>query len=460
MGLRASEEGKNKIKQAREDKGPNYNNAQCLEAASKQIAPDWSQDLLAKEIYPSGISEGTWKRFQAGKKPINDEAFKAYCQVLGLDWQDIFDYGWVGRNDVVTKLINQLQENHRLILITGITGIGKSALAEKLALELQSQYPEFQKFSLENSEQEPNFSSIVIQILTTIKGINLPQETNNPESLLQWLVNYICTHKCLLIIDSLEYTLKGNEHTGWSNFKDVWWDKFFLALCTAESCQGRLILTSQEMPVQLEDMLLSNSNISCRESMRGFTNSETLNFFEKAGLEFDKNPEIITYLNRIGSAYEGHPLALKTIAGEILSPPFHGNIISYWKEYKAEIEAIEQAYRELILESEDDNFNLDCYSKKLREIVKQKIERTFKRLVQDVPNAYKLLCFGSVYRRPVPERYWLKYLDKNGLDRIQQEIALDALIDRFLIEIDNGYLRQHNLIRSTALEHLRNIRLN
>ncbi len=453
MPLRASEDGKEKIKQ----KKKNYNDAYWLNAAAKLITPDWPQDLLNQEIYPQGISLGTWKRYQAGKQPINDEAFQVYCEILGLDWQDIFDYGWIGRNDVVTKLISQLQNQHRLILLTGITGIGKSALAEKLALELQEQYSELQKYCLEDSQQEPNFSSIVTQIIAAVKGIHLPKEINNPENLVQWLVNYICTHECLLIIDSLECTLVGDEKTGWSNFKDVWWEKFFLALCAAESCQGRIILTSQEMPIQLEDILINNNNIFYHEYLRGFTTSEILKFFIKAGLKFENNTEISSYLNRIGAAYEGHPLALKTIAGEILSFPYHGNIATYWQDYRTEIEEIEQAYIDLNLESVNDKFKLDCYSKKLRAIVKYKIERTFRRLAQDVPNAYKLLCYSSVYRRPVPERYWLKYLVKSGFTREQQEIALDALTDRFLVETDNSYLRQHNLIRSTALEHLRNI---
>jgi len=46
-------------------------------------------------------------------------------------------------------------------------------------------------------------------------------------------------------------------------------------------------------------------------------------------------------------------------------------------------------------------------------------------------------------------------------DREKQELALDALRDRFLVEEelidDEIHLRQHNLIRSVALEHLKKL---
>jgi hypothetical protein len=49
------------------------------------------------------------------------------------------------------------------------------------------------------------------------------------------------------------------------------------------------------------------------------------------------------YLIRISRAYEGHPLALRVITGEIGTRPFYGNIVAYWNRYGAEIEAVEEA---------------------------------------------------------------------------------------------------------------------
>lgn len=56
-----------------------------MEAASQILGTVWEET----GVLAPGVSEGTWKRFLAGKVPINAEAFKAYCQVLELDWTAI-----------------------------------------------------------------------------------------------------------------------------------------------------------------------------------------------------------------------------------------------------------------------------------------------------------------------------------------------------------------------------------
>ncbi len=455
MGLKASEEGKLMIKTRREALAWTFNDPKWLKAATKLLDPHWPEDLCFDDKYPNGISEGTLKRFQGGKKPIQNAIFKIYCQVLNLPWQDIAESSFVGRDNIVKKILNLLKTNHRLILLTGITGTGKTALAEKVIAELPENYTEKLKFSLETSEQEPNFANVTTQIISSLQKAILPAEINKPENMIVWLVDYLSNHECILLIDSLEFALQGDQNTGWSNFKDIWWEKFFLTFITAPNCHGKIIITSQEMPIQLEDILINYNSLSFHELVRGFTDLEMREFFHKQEIEFTENSEIADYLLRIGQAYEGHPLALKTIVGEMLNSPFNGDINKYWDEYESEIEAIEQAYQQIELESINDHLKLDCYSKKLREIVKQKIEKTFQRLKNDVPHAYKLLCFGSIYRRAVPKRYWFKNLSRRyGFNIENQETALDALINRYLIENNNNELRQHNLIRSIALEHL------
>uniref|UniRef100_A0ACD5GYV0 Uncharacterized protein n=1 Tax=Desertifilum tharense IPPAS B-1220 TaxID=1781255 RepID=A0ACD5GYV0_9CYAN len=198
------------------------------------------------------------------------------------------------------------------------------------------------------------------------------------------------------------------------------------------------------------------------QSLSGFSQSEQLDLFKRTGLNV--NPELPSthYLVRVGSAYEGHPLALWIIAGEIVNPPFNGNILAYWNQYSQEIEKIEQFPQQPEQELLGDNLKLDRYTRKLRGIVKQRIEKTFERLANEIPNAYILLCYCSVYRRPVPEKFYLKTLEKLELDEEQQQITVDVLRDRYLIEeniINNGlHLRQHNLIRSVASTHLKSWR--
>ncbi|MFO5494392.1 MAG: LuxR C-terminal-related transcriptional regulator, partial [Cuspidothrix sp.] len=52
----------------------------------------------------------------------------------------VYDSGWTGRNDLIINLTQLLQSSCRLLLLVGLTGIGKTALAERLTIELSSKF--------------------------------------------------------------------------------------------------------------------------------------------------------------------------------------------------------------------------------------------------------------------------------------------------------------------------------
>jgi WD40 repeat protein len=181
--LKASPQGLEHIKQARCEKGWATSDFRWIEAASEILGSSWVQN----GVLAVGISEGTWKRFLAGKYPINAEAFKAYCQVLGLNWEEVVEaadgFGeqrsqgakgaeeWQRKREEDNKSPHSLvspspyrlvdwgdapdvsifygretelstvkqwviQENCRLVTLLGMGGIGKTALSVKLAREI------------------------------------------------------------------------------------------------------------------------------------------------------------------------------------------------------------------------------------------------------------------------------------------------------------------------------------
>lgn len=88
--FKASEQGKAKIRQAREqitqEKGWAIDHPKWLEEASSFLP----QIKNGKSIISAAVSIGTWKRFLAGKA-IKLMNFKAFCQVLKLNWEEIVD---------------------------------------------------------------------------------------------------------------------------------------------------------------------------------------------------------------------------------------------------------------------------------------------------------------------------------------------------------------------------------
>jgi DNA polymerase III delta prime subunit len=479
VSVRVSEEGLKKVDQARKLKG-------------------W--EALACAWYSkANTTQATLKRFRE-RKFILQDTFISICKAVGVDWQEVvesnaipsekasnqskmthtdffaYDQYWVGRKDLIDELGKKLRNSCRMLILLGITGIGKTALAEKLAEELQDWFAQDweQKFIRANFDYEDkptDFASTAISWLDKL-GVVLSPEERKPEQLLARLIQYFSENQLLVLIDSLERLLTGNEAEGWGDFQDDYWKKFFLNLLSEPSCKSRLILTSQDCPVALfaEDRYASFKTLKV---LQGLSGDEQKKLFKIMKLQVDKNPENLSILLRIGKVYEGHPLALRTILGEIKNSPFDGNIQRYWEVYaRGEIEGVEKDIEEAQkgqTEGKDDRWQLDRYTKALRLKVRARLANTFERLKKDAFDAYILICTASIYRIPVQKEGWLMqfegfiedYLEQE-CDEERQEKALEQLRDRYLAEESFNYhnklvLGQHNLIRSITLEEQKNL---
>lgn len=467
--LIASREGAAKLQQARDKSGRTVDSPRWLEEASKLLISEWKPG----DYYAIGVNEASWRRFLYRTKPIKEEIFKAYCSVLGLSWEEVvevtaeqskvsltsffaLDDFWVGRTDLLKDLKNTLQASCRVLVLTGITGIGKTSLAERLATELQDDWLELCRINFDDEEKSSDFASVATELLIGWKEDISSDDRKNPQKLSNLLVKHLQESYCLLIFDSLEKILYGDETTGWNNFRDDWWKRFFNSVMASESFHSRIIVTSQDLPADIEEVGLRYKNFWCCRCLYGLTSNEQMELFRKTKITLEK--ESGSYLERIGVAYEGHPLALRVIAGEIIASPFYGNVLAYWKKYGHEIEEVEQSVEQERKDSSKDSFKLDRLTTSLQRVVKKLLERSFERLARDIFDAYLLLCHSSVYRHPVPDSWWLEHLSEMGISQNNQVIALTALRERYLIEEsiinDEVYLRQHNLIRSVSLTHL------
>lgn len=87
--LKASEEGLVKIRQARRERGSTIEDPRWLVEASQTLKSDrtWTE----AGPYADGVSLPTWRRFLQGQEPIKANAFKAFCTVLQLNWEEIVD---------------------------------------------------------------------------------------------------------------------------------------------------------------------------------------------------------------------------------------------------------------------------------------------------------------------------------------------------------------------------------
>jgi|694.fasta_scaffold53354_2 hypothetical protein len=445
------------------------------------IQRQWDKGQTKYDFFLSnGIRYADCEKFWTRQR-IDFKVFKDICTLARVDWREIvlddaeeeteqipyfsqFDAAWVGRNDLLSELLKKLNGSCRLLILEGITGIGKTALAECLADRLHVDFlnNNWQFFLLDRFDvdtKSTDFASAATRWLEEW-GETIPENGRQNEILTRRVLKKLKVNPYLIILDSFEFLLEGNEDEGWGQFKDSEWVTFFENFLDGD-CKSKIILTTQESPRQLNHKYKDTLWYSL--VLKGLSESEQVDLFQSLGLEVHSSETNRDYLLRIGSVYEGHPLALKIIAGEIREPRYRGNLSVYWEEHGEEIEKIEKALKEAnekgLVESKFDTWRLENFSKALRERVKKRIDLTFTRLKNESYNAYYLLCTSSLYRVAVNKAWWLEHLDDLDCDHGEKESAFDVLEDHFLVEWQDGsaLVRLHNLIRSLALKHLREL---
>jgi tetratricopeptide (TPR) repeat protein len=362
---------------------------------------------------------------------------------------------WVGRKAIIDACLPKLQGQARILWITGISGIGKTALGECLASQAWEGDPAFQWLYLKILEgQSPEFVSVAADLLAKLGEVDLdPQERNDPKRLMERLLRKLKISRYWLQVDSLEILLNSEQPTE-TEFVDHYWVTFLQRCLTEPNFASQLVLTAQALPsslAELEERYLNFFPVITLQGLLAHQQDEQqpnehLELFAKNGLSVDDISSI--HLRRIGQIYEGHPLVLQVIAKEILALPFDGNVATYWERYGNEFE---QVARELQAE----RVSPELYNQALQKRVRRRVELSLKRLPTD---AFDLLCRSSVYLRPVPETFWLSLLEEQTSQRRQQAYQIlneRALVEREGIHQNQFLIRQHNLVRAVAYELLK-----
>ncbi|HEY9638230.1 MAG TPA: hypothetical protein V6D14_32865 [Coleofasciculaceae cyanobacterium] len=266
------------------------------------------------------------------------------------------------------------------------------------------------------------------------------------------MISKLRSHPCLLLLDMVEEILELDDQGG-HQFIEPAFMKLLEQVIKAEEMPTRIILTSQDQPpIIAEGRYLERAHI---KRLKGLEESEALELFENWDVQIQTDVDLEN-IKRIIHVYEGHPLALRVIAGEIREPPYNGDVQAYWHEYGCEIEEAQRLKDVPEDKSRQDKPRIDRYSIGLIDLVKKRIDRTFTRLYQSDRLACLMLCQGAVYRRAVERQAWLMMICEYPYEA--QVLAFQTLQRRFLLEeecIERRVLyRLHSLIRRVAIDYL------
>lgn len=334
MSIKASTPGLARIKQARKDKGWNVDDPRWLEAASAVLGVNWETTSYLAE----GISEGTWKRFLAGKRPIKAEAFKAYSQVLGLNWQKISakdsvqNWGeapesgvFYGRATELTTLEKWLlNDKCRLVTLLGMGGIGKTALTVRFA---ESNQEQFQSIIWRSLRYLPRLEDFLDELILALSNQQPSDLSTDASTKLVQLINCFKKRRCLLVLDDFESVLWDGDiqeevpRSGTVSYRagyEIYGE--FIRRIGESQHQSTLILISREKPKEIAAI---EGKLPIRSlQLNGLQAIDAAEILKSKGLSGQERWATLINL------YRGNPLALNIVSATI-QELFNNNVAEF-----------------------------------------------------------------------------------------------------------------------------------
>lgn len=229
------------------------------------------------------------------------------------DWGEAPDVSTLqGRVAEIEKLSHWIIEDRcRLIALVGMGGMGKSALATKVAQLSQEQ---FQFVFWRSLRHRPPLETLLFDLVFFLS--HQQDVEAKPERLLYWLQ----THRCLVILDNQDTLLQAGDCAGYypsdfANYSDLF---RLLGESPHQSC---LLLTSRE----------KSAEVARLEDLNGWVRSLSVKGSQEASWAFIDSWHLVgtqTEKHQLCEFYRYNPLVLKMVAASIQNL-FDGQIASF-----------------------------------------------------------------------------------------------------------------------------------
>ncbi len=240
--------------------------------------------------------------------PIPPTATDTAPDGIHIDWGDAPDTAvFFGRQQELSTLAGWLTDDRcRLVAILGMGGIGKSALAAKLAHQVSDQFQTVIWRSLRNAPPPAELFAELIRFFSHNSELNPPDE---PRQAIGQILNYLRNGRILLILDNLETILHPKNP---NHYLDGYhWYGELIRQVGETGHQSCLLLTSREEPSQLSQG--KGPNLPVRTwDIDGLTEQDGRSILASKGLHGSESATT-ELINR----YAGNPLALKLVATTI-----------------------------------------------------------------------------------------------------------------------------------------------
>ncbi len=245
------------------------------------------------------------------------------------DWDGAPDVSFfLGRAAELATLKHWIQSDRcRLVMLLGISGIGKTWLATKLAKLIKDEFDLVIWRELRNAPPVKDILAELLQFLSKKQPTNLPKTLDSRISL---LISYLQASRCLLVLDNFETILQGyTRQQGSYNCcagqyrQDYKGYGQLLRLVSQTPHQSCLLLTSREKPKGIER--LEGERLPVRVmKLEGLQVEEAEKIFENKGVFRGSQTDYTSLIEYYG----GNPLVIKLVSTTIQNL-FAGNITEF-----------------------------------------------------------------------------------------------------------------------------------
>ncbi len=332
-------------------------------------------------------------------------------------------------------------ESCRVVAILGMGGIGKTALATRLAYDLKGEFEAISWRSLRNGPPLEEILGDWLQFLAPQEQAVLPDRLDKRIS---QLLDCLRQRRCLLILDNTESILQSGGQAG--HYRAGYEDYGQLIQRLGEtSHQSCLLLTSREKPKELAWLEGGVAPVRAL-SLLGLPPGDGRAILHVTGLS-GSDENLTTLVER----YSGNPLALKLVS-EPIRELFNGEVGDFLTEGEVVFgdirDVLERQFERLTALEQELMFWLAIE----REAVSP--DKLHENLVRPVSKRVLLEALAALRRRSL--------IEANAAGFTQQNVLMEYMVDRLIegvcgeiLQGKTGLLNTYALLKAQARDYVR-----